>query len=174
MNSFKLLIIGNIGSGKSTVARRLSEALTCPTYGIDDARLEYGNGSPAGEARAWGAFLETAEHKESCLLECSGAGPFTNLLRLALERSGVPWAVVRVQTPVAECLARIEVRGLKVPYPSYDVPVEQVVPSVERLLERELAGRWPTPICEIDGTMPSEKEILRIVPSILGWLKGEF
>lgn len=174
MNLFKLLIVGNIGSGKSTAARRLSEALSCPAYGIDDARVEYGNGSPAGEARAWGAFLEVAERKESCLLECSGAGPFTNLLRLALERSVVPWAVIFVQTPVAECLARVDVRGLKAPYPEYDVPFEHVIPSVARLLERELAGRWPTPICEIDGTMPSEKELLRIMPSILGWLKGEF
>jgi len=166
----KALIVGNIGSGKSTFAHAVGKALGWARYGIDDARRAHGNGSPAGEARAWASFLEQAESGTSVLLECSGAGPFMDLLRLSLRRSGHVWTVLWVDTPPAECLRRVELRGLDIPYPDFGVPISQVIPGVARNLARALEESWPRPLYRVDGMGSMEVEAAHAVQALSVWL----
>ncbi|QRO00680.1 hypothetical protein JRI60_17425 [Archangium violaceum] len=166
----KVLIVGNIGSGKSTFAHALGTALGWRRYGIDEARQAHGDGSPAGEARAWAAFLERAESDSSILLECTGAGPFMDLLRLALRRSGHAWTLLWVDTPPEECLRRVERRGLAIPYPDFGVPISQVIPGVARNLARALEESWPRPLHRVEGLGPVEQEVARAVQVLSGWL----
>lgn len=165
----KVLVLGNIGSGKSTFSRALSTRLQWSSYGIDDARREWGNGSPAGEARAWAAFLERAELETSTLLECTGAGPFMDLLRLALRRSGHLWTVLWMDTPPEECVRRVKQRGLDIPYPDFGVPIEQVIPGVAHHLAQALTHSWPHPLGRIDGLGRMEHEVASALPLITRW-----
>ena len=166
----KVLVLGNIGSGKSTLSHALATALGWSRYGIDEARRAHGDGSPAGEARAWAAFLARAESTASIFLECTGSGPFMDLLRLALRRSGHAWAVVWVDTPSEECLRRVQLRGLDIPYPDFGVPLSQVIPSVERNLARALEESWPRPLDRVDGMAPTDSEVARTVQRLSDWL----
>ncbi len=166
----KVLILGNIGSGKSTLAQALSQALGWPRYGIDEARKAHGDGSPAGEARAWAAFLARAEGDAPLLIECTGAGPFMDLLRLALRRSGHAWTILWVDTPPEECLRRVERRGLDIPYPDFGVPLAQVIPGVADTLARALERAWPRPLERVDGTAPTEREAARALQRLSDWL----
>jgi hypothetical protein len=166
----KALVLGNIGSGKSSFSRALGSALGWSSYGIDDARRELGDGSPAGEARAWARFLERAESTPSVILECTGSGPFMDLLRLALRRSGHAWAVLWVDTPAEECLRRVERRGLDIPYPDFGVPISQVLPAVARNLSRALEESWPRPLLRVDGMGAAEAEVAQARQALSSWL----
>ena len=167
----KVLVLGNMGSGKSTFAQALGAALGWSRFGIDEARRAAGDGSPAGEARAWALFLERAEHDTSILLECAGAGPFIGLLRLALQRSGHAWGVICVETPLEECLARVEARtGTPTPYPSYGESPREVMPRVAQGLAQALEVFWPPVLCRIDGRAHGPDEVVRATGVLSAWL----
>jgi hypothetical protein len=169
----KLLVLGNIASGKSGLVRAVAGKTGWPAAGIDDARRQFGDGSAAGEARAWAHFLARAEERRPAVLECTGGGPFTHLLRHSLRRSGVPWAVLLVQTPARECLRRALVRGLDVPYPDFGVPLEEVVMHVERELNRTVGTAWPAPLCVVDGQSDPALSTARAVAELHNWLARE-
>lgn len=169
----KLLVLGNIASGKSGVARSVADEMGWPAAGIDDARRRSGDGSAAGEARAWAGFLAQAEERHPAVLECTGGGPFTHLLRLALRRSGLPWAVLLVHTPAPECLRRARLRGLDVPYPDFGVPLEEVVAHVERELGRLIGTAWPAPLCTVDGESDAALSAARAAAEVREWLARE-
>lgn len=169
----KLLVLGNIASGKSGLARSVSRETGWPAAGIDDARRRLGDGSAAGEARAWADFLAQAEERRPAVLECTGGGPFTHLLRLALRRSGLPWAVLLVRTPAGECLRRARLRGLDVPYPDFGVPLEEVVVRVERELGRRVGTAWPAPLLTVDGESDPAPSAARAAAEVRVWLARE-
>jgi hypothetical protein len=166
----KLLVTGNIGSGKSELARALGRELGWRVQGIDDARRRLGDGSPAGEARAWGAFLAEAEDCGPGVLECTGGGPFVHLLRLSLRRSALPWALILVRTAAPECVRRAGVRGMDVPYPDFGVPLEQVVAAVERELCRLVGTVWPAPLCTVNGEDDAAASAARVAAEVRAWL----
>lgn len=166
----KVLVLGNIASGKSELSRALGHQTGWPVAGIDDARLRLGDGSPAGEARAWSRFLEQAAEDRPAVLECTGGGPFVHLLRLALRRSTLPWVVVLVHTPAPECLRRVGLRGLDVPYPDFGVPLEEVVMRVEKEIDRLVGTFWPAPLCTVDGNLDPDASAARVVAELRAWL----
>lgn len=149
-----ILCIGNLAAGKTELCRRLGPALGRRVVAIDDCRREQGDGTAAGEARAWSAFLFQVQQGEPLIAECSGGGPFTHLLRHAL--GVLPYTVVFVRTPRAVCLARLGVRGLNVPYPDFGVPIQQVLEAVEQDLDRQVVTTWTGPRLDVDGTAPVE------------------
>ena len=71
----KILLIGNLSSGKTTLAQKLQNQLNLPTYGIDDCRRKISDGSMTGELQAWTKFIEFCESHEENILEFSGARP---------------------------------------------------------------------------------------------------
>jgi hypothetical protein len=168
-----VVVLGNIGSGKSTVSHSLSKVLGWSSYGIDDARRAHGDGSPAGEARAWAGFLERAERDSSVFLECTGAGPFMDLFRLALRRSSHGWTVLWVDTPPEECLRRVGQRGLDIPYPDFGVPLEQVIPAVARHLSLALETSWGRPLCRVDGQGSVEQEVCAAARRLSAWWESQ-
>ena len=170
MAQAKLLVLGNIASGKSELARALGRETGWPVAGIDDARRRVGDGTPAGEARAWSDFLEVAEAPAPAVLECTGGGPFVHLLRLAFQCSTLPWGVVLVRTSAEECLRRARLRGFDVPYPDFGVALEEVVVHVERELDRLVGTVWPTPLCTVDGAGDVSTSTAQIAPRLRSWL----
>lgn len=107
------------------------------------------------------------------ILECTGGGPITHLLRLALRRSTLPWNVVLVRTPARECLRRIRLRGPDVPYPDFGVPLDEVVADVEKELARVVGSDWPAPLCTVDGEGDPAAGAARVVAALHAWLARE-
>ena len=56
-NPRKILLIGTLGSGKTTVAQRLARDTGFPYASIDGCRIRYGDGTVDGEERTWENFL---------------------------------------------------------------------------------------------------------------------
>lgn len=152
--ALKVVLVGNIGSGKTVLGTALARALDLPFVALDDCRCRQGDGSAAGEAAAWCAFLAAAGDASRAVLECSGTGPFAHLLRHALTSSAARVLVVWIRTPLEECRRRIEGRTWSTPYPSFGVPMERVLEQVEASLGADLSGSrsWPGKVLELNGT----------------------
>lgn len=156
-----ILCIGNLAAGKTEISSRLGSVLRQRLVAIDECRRELGDGTAAGEARAWSSFLSQIQMGEPMVAECSGGGPFTHLVRHAL--GAMPYTVVFVRTPRDVCLDRIRVRGLNVPYPDFGVAIEKVVDAVERDLDKQVVTTWNGPRIDVDGTGPVEVAVERVL-----------
>lgn len=163
----KVLLIGNICSGKSTIGGALAVRLGVPFCGIDDCRLRAGDGSASGEAAAWSMFLRTAESSLPTVLEASGAGPFVQLLRHSIRRSGLSRAIIHIDTPIAECRKRVLSRGLSVPYPDFGVPIGEVIDSVELELQKQLRDGWSPVLVRLLGDRPAEENVAIALRALL-------
>jgi len=53
----KVLLIGTLGSGKTTLAEYLARDTGFPYASIDGCRIRYGDGTVSGEDSAWDHFL---------------------------------------------------------------------------------------------------------------------
>ncbi|MDX2282990.1 MAG: hypothetical protein NW241_02465 [Bacteroidia bacterium] len=112
----KILLTGNMGAGKSTVARQVLAAKPgLPFHAIDACRRQYGDGSMAQEAVARTAFLEAIQAAGPMLIECTGLGDLGLEVRAALGSD--PLTVILLEVPLPVCLARLAARTWDVPYP---------------------------------------------------------
>lgn len=151
----KVLVIGNIGSGKSTLVHALRAALGWSGVGIDECRHRFSDGSPAGELAAWSAFARHAGSRTNSLLEFSGSGSLAYLIEKALTESGARAVVLWLDAPVTACLQRTHGRTWSTPYPDFGVPMAQVIADLGTRLHSELhtASRWRgLPLSRLDAT----------------------
>ncbi len=173
--SVAALIVGNIGSGKSTLAHSLAKQFDWPLLGIDSCRQQLGDGSAAGELRAWARFVAFAQATHPRVLEFSGSGPLTHLVRKALEDSRSTLAVLWVDTPVQLCLHRIEGRLWDIPHPDFGVPIDSVIRDLDARLHSEIGvkGKWgKSPVLRLDGQSPADSVHRRAVEHVVTQLRS--
>ena len=134
----KILLIGNLSSGKTALAHKLQNHLNFSTYGIDDCRIKISDGSMTGELQAWSKFIEFCESQEETILEFSGAGPNVHSVARALELSGFKIYVIFLDVTPEECLVISEKRKFTAPYP-YPIrnPKELIL-----YVDREVTIAW--------------------------------
>ncbi|MBX3363924.1 MAG: hypothetical protein KF866_04090 [Phycisphaeraceae bacterium] len=168
----RILLIGNIGAGKSTVGRRLAADLAWPLVTIDDARRSCGDGSAAGEVAAWAYFLKLATMPTNTIVEFSGSGPVAPLLGQHFNRSSDDVLVLWLTVSVATCNQRMAARGLDVPYPDFGVPIKSVVSELHERLEREI-GQCRTwagfPVHPIDGEQSADAVATQALKTVRSW-----
>lgn len=134
----KIMIIGTLGAGKTTVASLVSEKVNLPFESIDAFRQQYGDGTFAGEYRAWSRFMEMCEKPVGAVMEFSGGGPHAYAVCHALLKSEIPVYVIWLDTPPEIGAARFS-RGLdEVPTP---LPWGNVHESA-RFIYGEIEGAW--------------------------------
>lgn len=170
----QVVMVGNIGSGKTTVRSALVEHFGWPAVGIDGCRRHCGDGSPAGELRSWARFVQHAQARGPRILEFSGSGPMTHLVKKAIVESGCDVIVLWVDTPIDVCLSRVSGRAWDIPYPDFGVPIESVIRDLGERLATELPSRkgWSKyPVLTIDGRLPVEKMRERAVEELSAWLR---
>ncbi len=126
----KILLIGTLGSGKTTVAQRLAQDTGFRYASIDGCRIRYGDGTAEGEERAWEHFLAICREPAPGILECCGLGPRVEEIRDELLCSTVPVSVIWLVLPLETCIARASQRQKKIPSPYQWAPVEYSVPLI--------------------------------------------
>jgi hypothetical protein len=129
-SSRKILLIGTLGSGKTTVAQRLARDTGFPYASIDGCRIRYGDGTVEGEERAWENFLAICREPAPGILECCGLGPRIEEVRDDLLCSTVPVSVIWLVLPPDTCIARASQRERNIPYPFPWAPVAYSVPLI--------------------------------------------
>jgi adenylate kinase family enzyme len=104
----RVVVIGNSGSGKSTIAARIGAALTLPVHDLDALRwLSPGEARPGDEAKA---LVAQAAAGDGWVIE----GVWAGLLEVALVRAT---ALVWLDLSWDECLQGLVQRG---PHYGYD------------------------------------------------------
>ncbi|MDZ7815403.1 MAG: hypothetical protein U5N86_05170 [Planctomycetota bacterium] len=84
-----VLVIGNIGAGKTRFQEALQHSLQCPGVGIDDIREKYLKSLISEEYESWVSLLRFIETHQRGVIEFSGIGIHKHTVRKALELHGV-------------------------------------------------------------------------------------
>jgi len=81
----KILIIGNIGSGKTTLGKKIQENTSYKFVQIDELRQKYLEGKVSEEYYCLYEFLKAIEDNDNIILEFTGAGCHKFAVKRALE-----------------------------------------------------------------------------------------
>ena len=138
----KILLIGTLGSGKTTLAQRLARDTGLPYESIDDCRIRYGDGTVPGENRAWEKFLALCREPALGILEFSGMGPHAEDVRENLLCCGIPVSVIWLVLPLEICIARAIQRLKKIPSPFPWAPVTYSAPLIHDEIEFSWEYIW--------------------------------
>lgn len=112
-----ILIIGNLNSGKTSIAKKLVTILALNTISIDDLRIKYGDGTFSKEYLAWSNFFEIIENEEPIILEFSGAGIHKHPIKELLNRSKNKWLIIFIKATYEDIINRMSNKKLETPYP---------------------------------------------------------
>ena len=148
----KILIIGNIGSGKTTIATRLKKKLSSLYISIDNLRKKYGDGSFEKEYLAWSQFLKYCEHtsematnsrQKTIILEFTGAGCHKHSVKQALIKSKETTLVILIKTTIDTCISRLSMKNFDIPYPWNYIPSPTLLYQLNNELNQdENSGFW--------------------------------
>jgi hypothetical protein len=142
IRSRKILLIGTLGSGKTTVGELLANNTGFPYDSIDDCRIHYGDGTVSGEERSWDHFLEICRKPTPGILEFSGMGPHVDEVRKSLLCSTIPVSVIWLVLPLDTCITRALQRQKDIPAPYQWAPIQQSVPAIHDAIEFAWDSVW--------------------------------
>ena len=94
----KNLIIGNIGSGKTTLGKKIQEITGYKFVQIDELREKYLNNSVSGEYYSLHKFLKEIEDNENLILEFTGVGCHKYAIKRNLKLSKDKIAIILCKT----------------------------------------------------------------------------
>ncbi|MHA1847669.1 MAG: hypothetical protein ACTSXU_08490 [Promethearchaeota archaeon] len=140
----KILVIGNISAGKTTLISKLEKITKCPIFSIDNMRKTCGDGTIAGEYLAYHHFLRKCASTEDIFLEFSGAGIHKHAVRLALKEARMPVLLVLVLTSVETCLKRAKTFNIEnTPYSQWGIEIDKVIMKIDKELQHDQeTGFW--------------------------------
>lgn len=138
----KILLIGTLGSGKTTLAELLVRDTGFPYDSIDECRIRYGDGTISGEDRAWGHFLEICSSSTPGILEFSGGGPHVEEVRENLLCSTIAVSIIWLVLPTDICITRALQRQKNIPAPFPWGPIEYSVPAIHNSIEFSWDNIW--------------------------------
>lgn len=134
----KILVFGNLGSGKSTVSLFLKDRLPgFERLGIDNYRRLYGDGTMEAERLAKRLFIEAVQPQSNQIIEATGCGETAALLAQRLIESDEKNVIILIVTPLDICLKRLAERIWDVPYPA---PSEMAISLAQEIEESIKAG----------------------------------
>lgn len=143
----KILLIGTLGSGKTTLAELLSRDTGFPYASIDESRIRFGDGTMSGEDCAWDHFLEDCSRPAPGILEFSGMGPHAEDVRNALIDSAMPVLVIWLVLPPDTCITRAMQRQKNIPAPYPWGSIESSVPAMHASIEFLWDAVWSREPC---------------------------
>lgn len=130
----KILIIGNIASGKTTLCNRILG--NSPSYiymAIDDYRRRYGNGNISGEEASVSKFIEDILNRKDCIVEFSGLGNIAESLRKELLKKNEKAVLFICNRTDDECITSSRERDYSlIPYPAEYSSIETPEETIQR------------------------------------------
>lgn len=133
----KILVFGNVGSGKTTLIEKLVKFFPWKINAIDDFRREYGDGSWEGELVARNYFYKSITKIENQFIECLGIGSVAEELFAILNSTHELLICLKTNIPKHICINRIEERIWDIPFPK---SIDNVIPLIKRTEERLKIG----------------------------------
>ena len=141
----KILLFGNIGSGKTTISKAITNKLDHWEYlAIDDFRRELSDGSLIGDSKAKSIFVKRISHDDSFqLIECTGLGRLGSSVYRRLQKYEGAVIVVILNVSLEDCLERIKERKWDIPFPENIVRGDTLVKKLDKLYRSNfLFERW--------------------------------
>ncbi|EJC82889.1 adenylate kinase-like kinase [Rhizobium leguminosarum bv. trifolii WSM2297] len=102
----RVLIMGNGGTGKTWLARRIGDQLRQPIIHLDDIHWEPGGYGTARDKTLRDAMVKTAAEGESWVME----GVYGQLVNMVLSRVT---ALIWIDLPEEACIANVKERGIQ-------------------------------------------------------------
>jgi len=134
----KILIIGNIGTGKSTIGKKIQEITGFELIQIDELREKFLNDSISGEYYSLFQFLKYAESSQNVILEFTGVGCHKFAVRRALELNDDPKLVILCKTRIFSTIQeRIKSKKFKYKNP-FDIKIENHIEYIEKELNEDI------------------------------------
>lgn len=142
----KILIIGNIGTGKTTIGEKIQEILDYKIVQIDKLREKYLNYAVSGEYYCLYKFLKEIEGNKDIILEFTGAGCHKFAIKRALELTKDSVIVIlcktRELTLIIERFKKKEFKYRNV----FEIDFDKHINFIEKELENDvLSGFWDDP-----------------------------
>lgn len=169
----KVLIIGNIASGKTTLGMKISKMLNIPLIEIDKIRERYLiHGKVSEEYLSLYHFLRHAESSDNVILEFTGVGCHKYAVRRALELSGHKVLVLVCKTDSLSInLQRLKTKNYPYMHP-FNIDIKKHVFFVEKELMKDLEDNFwnlknfvvvEVPMDNLDDVDKNIKKIRRVL-----------
>ena len=133
----KVLVFGNVGSGKTTLIEELQQGLPYEVESIDEYRRKYGDGSWEREMFARNIFFKAICSEQNQFIECTGIGEVADELYTLLKKNSEPIICLTLTTPKEICKRRLKNRIWDIPFPK---PLKDVFSFIDKIEIKINAG----------------------------------
>ena len=138
----KILIIGNIGSGKTTLGKKIQELTGYKFVQIDELREKYLNNSVSGEYYSLHKFLKEIENNENLILEFTGVGCHKYAIKRTFELSNDNILIILCKTRHFDLiLKRIDDKSFSYIHP-FDLNPKEHSQYVRQELKQDLKDNF--------------------------------
>ncbi len=141
----KILVLGNIGSGKTTLCKELSQQLPSFEYiAIDDFRRIHSDGTLKGDSKTKSLFVKNITHDDTFqIIECSGFGRLGSSVYRRMNKYKGKLLVVITLVDKEICLQRLKKRIWDVPFPQDIIRGNDLVVKLDKQFKTSfLHKRW--------------------------------
>lgn len=153
----RVLFVGSIGAGKTTLATPIARNLGVPYVGIDAFRWRHGDGTWDGETKALLAF--SGAWNLPGVFDATGTGPLGQFIRRQQSLQPVD-LVVRVHADAAVARCRVDGRAERAPAPWKPRAPQVAIAMMNAELDEFVgagATQWDgTPVWHVWTTGPSQ------------------
>lgn len=125
----KIIVMGNVGSGKTTLISSMLEHYQWDVVSIDDYRRSFGNGTRETELLARQNFAAGVISTCNQFVECTGFGEVSDSLFKKLQASNEPLVCLILDVPLKICRDRLALR-------KWDVPFTAPLDGLSRFMEK--------------------------------------
>ena len=130
----KLLIFGNLASGKTSLALKINHLTKWKVVAIDDFRRQFGDGSKENELVARKYFFDSIIPGINQIIECTGVGKVGEELFMQLRGNKETIVLIILKVPHAISKKRLENRKWDIPFPHPLVRVNSLIDKNEVII----------------------------------------
>lgn|SRR5574344_1618125 len=135
----KVLIFGNIASGKSYLSNKIREQIPDLEYlSVDDFRRKIGDGSMEKEKSAKRTFLNSIVPNRFQLIEATGFGDTGETIAQILQQTSELKMILILKIPLETCLKRLKTRVWDTPYPAPPEQAFKLAENTDKLIDCNL------------------------------------